>query len=184
MRTKKTKIMFCVLALAFALTIVSQGADEEQKDNPYLWKSKVTSVTVFKNGLGFFLREGQTSLRDGWCVSGAIPPASFGTLAIFPHEEGRSVDIVGSGPGDVVEFDGVDAPEDIDTKRTRLESCMYLKVEQKYRQASSFKSSPSYLPVRIRMALLDEKFIVQNYYLYYTQPQQQLFTNTIIFITY
>jgi hypothetical protein len=131
MRNQTPKIMCCMLVLMFTATI-SKGASEEKKENPYLWKSKVTSVTVFKNGLGFFLREGQTNLRDGWCISGAIPPASFGTLAIYPHEEDRTVDIVGSGPGDIVEFNGVDIPDDIETKRGRLESCMYLKIELSY----------------------------------------------------
>ena len=127
-----TKILYCLLILVFSAEAVSRESEKEKKENPYLWKSKVESVTVFKNGLGFFLRQGQTELRDGRCISGAIPPASFGTLAIFPQEEDRTVDIVGSGPGDVVEFDGVDAPEDIETKRSRLESCMYLKIQLSY----------------------------------------------------
>ena len=133
MRTQLAKIMCCMLVLGCASVEPSSGANEKKNENPYVWKSKVKSVTVFKNGLGFFLREGQTELRDGWCVSGAIPPAAFGTLAIFPHEKDQTVDIVGSGQGDVVEFDGVDTPDDIETKHTRLESCMYLKVELSYK---------------------------------------------------
>lgn len=132
MRTQLAKIMCCVLVLVFSNAAVSSRASEEKKENAYLWKSKVKSVTVFKNGLGFFLREGQTYLRDGWCISGAIPPATFGTLAIFPHEKDRTVDIVGSGKGDVVEFNGIDASDDTETKRARLESSMYLKVELTY----------------------------------------------------
>ena len=132
MRNKTTKKLCCMLILLLSTAAISKGAGEEKKENSYLWKSKVTSVTIFKNGLGFFLREGQTDLRDGWCVSGAIPPAAFGTLAIFPHEKNQTVDIVGSGPGDIVEFNGVDSPDDIKTKRSRLESCLYLKVELTY----------------------------------------------------
>ncbi len=132
MRTRLVKIMCCLLVLLCLSAEISKGAGEKKKENPYVWKSKVKSVTVFKNGLGFFLREGQTELRDGWCVSGAIPPAAFGTLAIFPHEKDQTVDIVGSGHGDVVEFNGVDAPDDIEAKRARLESCMYLKIELSY----------------------------------------------------
>ncbi len=122
MKNLMTKIICCLLVLMFSMGAVSKESAEGKKENPYLWKTKVSSVTVFKNGLGFFMRQGQTELRDGWCISGAIPPASFGTLAIFPHEEGRTVDIVGSGSGDVVEFNGFDAPDDIKIKRSRLES--------------------------------------------------------------
>jgi len=87
---------------------------------------------VFKNGLGFFLRDGKVTLRDGWCVADAVPPAAFGTLAIFSHAEDQVVDLIGSGPGEIVEFDGVDAGKDAATKRSRLEGVQYLKVQLTY----------------------------------------------------
>ncbi len=62
MRTQVVKIMCCVLVLLCVSTETSNGGGEKKKENPYVWKSKVKSVTVFKNGLGFFLREGQTEL--------------------------------------------------------------------------------------------------------------------------
>ena len=49
---------------------------------------------------GLFLREGQVKLRDGWCVAGEVPPAHFGTLAIYSHAKSEMVDIVGSGSGE------------------------------------------------------------------------------------
>ena len=58
------------------------------------------------------MREGETQLRDGWCVAEQVPPAAFGTLAIYSRNEKETVDIVGSGPGEVVEFDGRDAGKD------------------------------------------------------------------------
>lgn len=80
-----------------------------QDENPHLWKPRTKSVAVFKNGLGFFMRQGEVRLRDGWCVAEHIPPAAFGTLAIYALSEEQMVDVVGSGPGEVVEFDGRDA---------------------------------------------------------------------------
>ncbi|MBM4149888.1 MAG: hypothetical protein FJ224_12730, partial [Lentisphaerae bacterium] len=73
-----------ITVVALAGSIPCANADEPT-DNPYVWKPRVTAVTVFKNGLGFFLREGTVSLRDGWCYSAAVPPASFGTLALYSH---------------------------------------------------------------------------------------------------
>jgi hypothetical protein len=131
MKLSTTKILFLLLFL-FSATANSKESADGKKENPYLWKSKVTSVTIFKNDLGFFLRQGQTELRDGWCISGVIPPASFGTLVIFPADANRTVDIVGTGSGDTVEFNGVDAPDDIAVKQSRLQSCMYLKVQLSY----------------------------------------------------
>jgi hypothetical protein len=140
MRKFKTEIL-CMLVLALAATSLAKESAEDKKENPYLWKAKVKSVTVFKNDLGFFLREGQTELRDGWCVSGAIPPASFGTLVIFPTDANKTVDIVGTGNGDTVEFDGVDAPDEIAVKRSRLQSCMYLKVQLFYKDNKKSSSA-------------------------------------------
>lgn len=106
------------------------GADEK---NPHVWRPQTRSVAVFKNGLGFFMREGEVQLRDGWCVAGEVPPAAFGTLAIYSRGEESVVDVVGSGPGEVVEFDGRDASADVAAKRARLEASRQLKVELSYK---------------------------------------------------
>ncbi|HUT14218.1 MAG TPA: hypothetical protein VMY42_27280 [Thermoguttaceae bacterium] len=128
-----------ILATAFALALLTcqaaVAAEEpaaSDDDNPHLWKPRTRSVAVFKNGLGFFMREGEVELRDGWCAAQRIPPAAFGTLAIFAHDEKEIVDVVGAGPGEVVEFDGLDTPKDPETKRARLEASKNLKVELTY----------------------------------------------------
>ena len=103
-------------------------------ENPHVWKPRTRSVAVFKNGLGFFLREGEVKLRDGWCVAESVPPAAFGTLAIYAHSDKEVVDIVGSGPGEIVEFDGRDASKDPAARKARLEANRDLKVELQYEQ--------------------------------------------------
>jgi hypothetical protein len=110
------------------------AAQPDEDQNPHLWEHHATSVAVFKNGLGFFLREGEVDLRDGWCLTREVPPAAFGTLAVYSHALDEAVDIVGSGPGEIVEFDGTDAPKDAQTKRARLEACRHLRVELRYTQ--------------------------------------------------
>jgi len=104
-----------------------------EEKNPHLWQPKTRSVAVFKNGLGFFMREGSVELRDGWCNAKHIPPAAFGTLAIYAHDEKETVDIVGSGPGEIIEFDDRDASSDAKAKRARLESSVNLKVQLTYK---------------------------------------------------
>jgi len=129
------------LALVLGLVVLPAAADDpkgkadaagDAKDNPHLWKPRVTSVAVFKNGLGFFLREGEVKLRDGWCVARQVPPAAFGTFAIYSHNEKHLVDVVGSGPGEIVDFDGEDAGKDIATKRARLGASRSLKMQLTY----------------------------------------------------
>ena len=100
--------------------------------NPYLWKPRTTSVAVFKSGFGFFMGEADVALRDGWCTAADVPPATFGTLAVYSHGADQTVDVVGAGPGEVVEFDGHDAPAELKTKLARLEASKHLKVALTY----------------------------------------------------
>ena len=120
MRKIEPSIVYCLLLGLFVVGAVGAfepqlaTADDspqpkpqtENGKNPHVWQPRTRSVAVFKNGMGFFMREGDVKLRDGWCVAKQIPPAAFGTLAIYSHDEKQSVDIVGSGPGELVEFDG------------------------------------------------------------------------------
>ncbi|MCX7919364.1 MAG: hypothetical protein N3A72_07115 [bacterium] len=120
------------------VTISAVAANEcERQDNLHLWKSRVKSVTVFKNELGFFRRQGEVTLRDRRCVSDAVPPAAFGTFVIFSHVTDELVDIIGSRPGEIVEFDDVDVAKDITVKRNRLEASKYLSIQLTYREKGS-----------------------------------------------
>jgi hypothetical protein len=123
-----SSIQLPVRAQAPATTQPAPKADE----NPYLWKPRTTSVAVFKNGYGFFMGDADVSLRDGWCTAAEIPPATFGTLAVYSHAPDQTVDVVGAGPGEVVEFDGRDAPADLKSKLARLETSKNLKVALTY----------------------------------------------------
>ncbi len=44
--------------------------------------TKAKNIAVFKNGLGFFMREGLVRLSDGWAVTENVPNASLGSLWI------------------------------------------------------------------------------------------------------
>ena len=114
---------------------------EAKKTNPHLLKTRTTSVSVFKNGLGFFMREGTAKKRDGWVMAEKIPPAKFGTLAIYSHDEDEFVDIVGAGPGEVVEFDGVDADDTLAARQKRLKASEKLKVQLEYEENGSKRTA-------------------------------------------
>ena len=137
-RSRGFRLALGVLLLSFAACRYSvpavQGVEpvRSEDENPHVWQPQTRSVAVFKNGLGFFMREGNVRLRDGWCVAGQVPPAAFGTLAIYALNDQQAVDIVGSGPGEIVAFDDRDAPSDIASRRARLEASQRLKVELTY----------------------------------------------------
>jgi len=142
-------------ALALADETPAAGPDKSE-ENSHLWKPQTKSVAVFKNGLGFFMREGEVALRDGWCLSKQIPPAAFGTLAIYSHDDESTVDIVGSGKGEIVEFDDVDAASDTATKRARLEASLNLKLEIAYKHKGQDRTAAGKLvSVGPEFAVLD-----------------------------
>lgn len=118
-------VRFALLGIAAAGAVPALAAEPQ---NPHVWKSSVKSVAVFKNGMGFFVRQGTAELRDGWCVADTVPPAVFGTFAIYSLDADRAVDVVGAGPGEAVEFDGRDGPKDAAAKKARLRQCIGLQV--------------------------------------------------------
>ncbi len=55
-------------------------------------QTKTTSVAAFKNGLGFFVREGTATLKDGWATSDEVPTAALGTFWVGSPKAGVSVE--------------------------------------------------------------------------------------------
>src|SRR5262249_610879 len=126
-------LAFWAFSPALVLGQEKAKAADADEPNPRVWQPRTKSVAVFKNGMGFFLREGEAVLPDGWFVAKEIPPAAFGTLMIFSSNKDEMVDIVGSGPGEVIEFDGVDAPKDAAAKSNRLKTALKLNVQLTYK---------------------------------------------------
>jgi hypothetical protein len=55
-------------------------------------KTKPKILTVFKNGLGFFIREGTSDLKNGWAFTEEVPAAALGTLWVTSLEPGSPVE--------------------------------------------------------------------------------------------
>ncbi len=134
-------VLGCTWPAAADLVLRPANPAAGKDTNPHLWQPRVTTVTVFKNGLGFFVREGKVALREGWCLAKDIPPAAFGTLAIAAVDGNNLVDVVGSGPGEVVEFDDVDAPDTLAERLKRLGALRELKVQLTYKHEGSDRTS-------------------------------------------
>ena len=131
----------CGSAAGQAATRPATQPVSKPAENPHLWKPRTTSVAVFKNGFGFFMGQADVALREGWCTAADVPPATFGTLAVYSHAADQTVDVVGAGPGEVVEFDGRDAPADAKAKLARLEASRQLKVALTYDHAGAERTA-------------------------------------------
>ncbi len=55
-------------------------------------KTQTKSIAVFKNGLGFFMRDAEATLTDGWAVSDIVPPAALGTFWIGSSKPGVTIE--------------------------------------------------------------------------------------------
>lgn len=136
---KRPNLFLILSVMAIICHCTMAHADDDT--NPHVWKSRIQSVSVFKNGMGFFLRKGDVSLREGWCHAKRIPPAAFGTLAIYSLNSKHLVDIVGAGPGEIVEFDGDDAPDTAEARLARLRSAKNLNVQLTYDHKGKTRSA-------------------------------------------
>jgi hypothetical protein len=147
MRQGAGRVWLALLVVGVAVSLVKAeepgtgAASPTLVSHPHVWQPRTTSVAVFKNGLGFVTRRGAVQLRDGWCYAAEVPPAAFGTLAVYAHDPDRLVDLVGSGNGEVVTFDDHDAPRDAGSKQRRLEALLGLRVELQYEQPSGLRTA-------------------------------------------
>ncbi len=133
-----------IAELGFAQTEIASSSVSKsslEADNPNVLKPKTKSVAVFKNGMGFFTRHAQATLSDGWCYAEELPPAAFGTLAIYSTSTNETVDIVGAGPGETIQFDGIDAADTMEAILDRLSKLKGMLIELKYRHTNEVRTA-------------------------------------------
>lgn len=148
------KLALCIMLCVLAGTVGKIRAEDE---NPNVWKPRTKSVAVFKNGLGFFVQEGSVKLKDGWCRGESVPPASFGTFAVYALDEGSAVDTIALGPGEIFEFDGRQCPDTLDARRNKLVPCKGLNLQLTYRLQGADTTAAGKL-----VSLSDEYAILQS----------------------
>lgn len=128
-------VRWLLVSLLAAVSLSASAVADEDTPNPYVWNPKTKSVSVFKNGYGFFIRQGEVMLRNGWGHATEVPPATFGTLAIYAEDENQLVDLVGVGDGELIRFDeihSVDPASREAAKIDAIESAMSTSAKLKY----------------------------------------------------
>jgi len=56
------------------------------------FSARTSTIAAFKNGLGFFVREGEAVLSDGWAALDVVPPAALGTFWVGSTERGVTIE--------------------------------------------------------------------------------------------
>jgi hypothetical protein len=63
-----------------------------EKSSAFVTETK--KVAIFKDGYGFFMREGAAKLDSGWCTTNYVPNAVLGTLFFYAGEQQDGIDTV------------------------------------------------------------------------------------------
>ncbi len=79
---KRYFIRAVLLILSSFLLLISPIVGSAVDSPLPVLSTKAKNIAVFKNGLGFFMREGTVRLSDGWAVTEYVPNASLGSLWI------------------------------------------------------------------------------------------------------
>ncbi len=143
----RKNLVFMLLACLFAGSSFLNAAHAEEavlpdtQTHPNVWHPQTKSVAIFKNGLGFFVQEGKVQLHEGWCRGASVPPAAFGTFAVYSQNEGSAVDTIALGPGEILEFDGRQKPDTLEARHAALAPCLGLNIELTCRRGETDTTS-------------------------------------------
>jgi hypothetical protein len=80
--------------LGMILTTLSMSAAEEKINPLPELNTKAKTIAVFKNGLGFFIREGEVDLLNKWAVTEYVPKATLGSLWIGSLDKDAQIEEV------------------------------------------------------------------------------------------
>lgn len=99
------RITLLIAPLVVLTSMCAVAADKNPEPAKNAFKTKTKSVAIFKDGYGFFLREGKAALVDHWCMTDYIPKAVAGTFWLYTLEQGTVVDTVRSTGRNAIKFD-------------------------------------------------------------------------------
>lgn len=85
------KMALSVLVGFSSLSFPMAAFTAEESTLPVL-NTDTRTVAIFKNGLGFFIREGEVSLKDGWAVTEYVPDAALGSIWIGSLDKGANLE--------------------------------------------------------------------------------------------
>ncbi len=62
--------------------------------NGYAFTTQLKTLVVFREGFGFYVREGNAKLKDGWATTNLVPRAVAGTVWVYPKNAQDRIDTV------------------------------------------------------------------------------------------
>jgi hypothetical protein len=68
------------------------------------FKTTLKSVSVFRDGFGYYIREGRVKLENGWATTDIVPSAIKGTIWFYSLDAGDKIDTVVMAKENRIEF--------------------------------------------------------------------------------
>ncbi len=72
------------------------------------FKTSLKSVAVFRDGFGYYVREGRVKLENGWATTDLVPAAIKGTVRFYTLDKGETIDQVVIGKENRLDFANAD----------------------------------------------------------------------------
>jgi hypothetical protein len=89
---KKVNIKKMIILLSFLVGVHS--ASGTNKDSLPTLETKIKTIAIFKNGLGFFIREGRVLPQNGWAITKWVPNSALGSLWISSLNKNTQIEEV------------------------------------------------------------------------------------------
>jgi hypothetical protein len=97
-----------LLAAVYAASFVPQASPKNMT-----FSTALKSVAVFRDGFGYYIREGKVKLEDGWATTDFVPAAVKGTVWFYSLDSGDKIDTIVMGKENKISFS---SPIDIKSK--------------------------------------------------------------------
>lgn len=69
-----------------------------------LFETTLKSVAIFRDGYGYYVREGTVKLQDGWATTNFLPSAMRGSVYVYALSKGDSIDTLVSTRDNQLDF--------------------------------------------------------------------------------
>ncbi len=102
------RLSFSLLAAAIVAASFAQAPPKNMT-----FSTTLKSVAVFRDGFGYYVREGKVKLEKGWATTDIVPSAIKGTVRFYTLDKADKIDQVVIGKENKIEFSGA---ADIKTK--------------------------------------------------------------------
>lgn len=80
----------------------NQGLGPDSKN--FAFESKLKTLVVFREGFGFFVREGSARLENGWVTTNLVPAATRGSFAVYSTNPADRIDMIVVTPDHQLKF--------------------------------------------------------------------------------